>query len=285
LIEGGWVSHVATQGAGIIHDWEYAFLGASSESVQENTRLGRFGSWDETGKFILLAVCAGCLEGKGFGEAVGRLIQEDGVTVPSKNLLAKEIISDPRHRLTAARADMLRALEQSEFEEGRLRVDHPNKAISVSACCYRERIPLTVHPGIGYDIFVNHPLFCGGAVGRAAETDVRIFTQSCCGLSGGVYLSIGSAIMSPQVFEKALSAANNLRLQEGLSGISGHYIAIVDIQPGESWDWSRGEPPAENPAYYLRFCKSFYRMGGTVDYIRCDNRALLTNLVAILRER
>jgi hypothetical protein len=284
LVEKGWVSHLATQGAGIIHDWEYAFWGASSESVEENTRLGRFGSWDETGKFILLSVFAGCLEGMGFGEAIGRLIQEDGVAIPNKDLLAKELISDPSHPLAAAKADMLRALEQSGLEEGPLRVPHPNKAVSVSACCYRRRIPLTVHPGIGYDIFVNHPLFSGAALGRAAETDVRIFAQSCCGLSGGVYLSIGSAIMSPQVFEKALSAANNLRLQEGLSEISGHYIAIADIQPGGCWDWSRGEPPDDHPSYYLRFCKSFYRMGGTVDYLCCDNRVLLSNLVAMLKQ-
>ena len=102
-------------------------------------------------------------------------------------------------------------------------------------------------------------------------------------LSGGVYLSVGSAIMSPQVFEKAFSAANNLRQQAALPLIQDHYLAIVDLQSGGGWDWQHGEPPMDNPAYYLRFCKSFYRMGGELDYIQCDNRTLLANLLHRLR--
>ena len=39
--------------------------------------------------------------------------------------------------------------------------------------------------------------------------------------------------------------------------------AVVDLQDGGGWDWSEGEPPKTNPAYYLRFCKSFARMGLT----------------------
>jgi len=96
---------------------------------------------------------------------------------------------------------------------------------------------------------------------------------------------MGSAIMSPQVFEKAFSAANNLRRQDGLSPIRGHYLAIVDLQDGGGWDWSGGEPPKGNPAYYLRYCKSFYRMGGTLDYIQCDNRIVLANLLCALRQQ
>jgi len=53
----------------------------------------------------------------------------------------------------------------------------------------------------------------------------------------------------------------------------------VDLQDGGGWDWRQGEPPPTNPAYYLRFCKSFYRMGGTIDYIRCDNRVFLAELM------
>ncbi len=284
LVENRWVSHIATQGAGIVHDWEYAYQGASSEAVRENAAAGRFGSWDETGRAINLAVLTGCLEGFGFGEAMGRFIEEDGLTIPSADSLAAALASDPRHPLSAARADMLKTLERYGLKEGRWHVAHPLKAVSVPACCFRNSVPMTVHPGIGYDIFVNHPLFNGAAIGRAADTDVRCFAKSCYDLSGGVYLSIGSAVMSPQIFEKALSASNNLRLQEGRSRIDEHYIAVVDIQDSETWDWSRGEPPPNNPAYYLRFCKSLYRMGGTVDYICCDNRVLLSHLIAALRD-
>jgi hypothetical protein len=284
LVENRWVTHVATQGAGIIHDWEYAFQGISSESVRENAPLGRFGSWDETGRAINLAVLHGCLDGLGFGEAIGRFIEEDGITLPSTNSLATELAAAPSAPHAGAKADMLAILEDYRIPAGHWSVKHPFKAVSVPACCFRNSVPMTVHPGIGYDIFVNHPLFSGAAIGRAADTDVRTFTQSCYNLSGGVYLSVGSAIMSPQVFEKAFSAANNLRFQKGLKLIEDHSIAVVDIQEGGDWDWSKGEPPKNNPAYYLRFCKSMHRMGGTVDYICCDNRAVLSNLVGLLKQ-
>jgi hypothetical protein len=98
------------------------------------------------------------------------------------------------------------------------------------------------------------------------------------GLDGGVVLSIGSAIMGPQVFEKALSCVNNLRLQAGRPIVSGHHLFVVDLQDGGGWDWTRGEPPTDNPAYYLRFCKSYARMGGAMHYVQCDNVTFLHHL-------
>ena len=68
LIEAGLVTHLATQGAGIIHDWEFAFQGESGESVRENAPAGTFGSWDETGRWLNLAVLVGAAEGLGMGE-------------------------------------------------------------------------------------------------------------------------------------------------------------------------------------------------------------------------
>ena len=56
-------------------------------------------------------------------------------------------------------------------------------------------------------------------------------------------LSIGSAIMGPQVFEKSLSCVNNLRLQSGRDVVRGHTIYVVDLQDGGGWDWTQGEPP------------------------------------------
>jgi len=57
-----------------------------------------------------------------------------------------------------------------------------------------------------------------------------------------------------------------------------HPMYVVDIQDGGHWDWTSGEPAKDNPAYYLRFCKSFARMGGTMRYVQCDNVAFLHNL-------
>src|SRR5262249_16255397 len=86
-----------------------------------------------------------------------------------------------------------------------------------------------------------------------------------------VVLSVGSAIMGPQVFEKSLSCVNNLRLQQGRDIVGGHAIFVVDLQDGGGWDWTKGEPPKTDPAYYLPFCKSFARMGGRLRYVQCDN--------------
>jgi hypothetical protein len=122
-------------------------------------------------------------------------------------------------------------------------------------------------------------MFNGAVIGRAAGLDFQLFGRAVEGLDGGVVLSIGSAIMAPQVFEKSLSCVNNLRLQEGRHIVHDHTIYVVDIQDGGNWDWSTGEPPKDNPAYYLRFCKSFARMGGDMRYLQCDNAAFLQHLV------
>lgn len=282
LIEKGMVTHVATHGAGIIHDWEFAFQGISSESVRDNAAVGRFGAWDETGRAINLAALCAAVSGAGLGEGIGRFIAEDGVTLPEPKALEEQISRAPGDPLTAARADLLAAMRQFRLPAGKYTIKHPNKQYSVPACAYRKRVPMTVHLGMGYDIIVNHPMFNGGALGRASGADARVMAASMLSLSGGVYLSIGSAIMSPQVFEKAFSAANNVLEQSGKPFISGHQVAIVDIQGDGGWDWTKGEPPKESPAYYLRFCKSFHRLADDVRYFCCDNRVFLANLVADL---
>jgi hypothetical protein len=284
LLETGKVTHLATQGAGIIHDWEFAYLGRSSESVRDNTPMGRFGTWDETGRYLNLAALVGAADGIGWGEAVGRMVCEDGLTLPDPQNLAKWIADDPAHELTAARADLLTAMRRFDLAPGRHAVEHPYKKHTVLAGSYQRRVPLTVHPGIGYDIITNHPMFHGGAIGRTSATDTRIFAHGVKNLSGGVYLSIGSAIMSPQVFEKAMSLANNLLKPQGKE-VQGHHMTVVDLQDSGGWDWTRGEPPKDSPAYYLRFCKTFARMGGTLDYICGDNRVVLANLVRSLNPR
>jgi hypothetical protein len=285
LIEGGFVTHVATQGAGVIHDWEFAYQGCSSESVRDNAPVGRFGMWDETGRYLnLVALYAGAM-GMGLGEAMGQFIAENGLTLPDPRSLAEQVGKAPADALSGARADLLLAMEQFSIAKGPYEVPHPFKQYSVAACAWRNKVPMTVHMGIGYDIITNHPMFSGAALGRSSATDARVFAGSVLNLSGGVYLSIGSAVMSPQVFEKAYSVANNLLEQQRRPFIRGHQIVIVDIQPQGDWDWSHGEPPKDHPAYYSRFCKSFYRLSKDVQYFCCDNRVFLANLTALLLGR
>jgi len=75
-----------------------------------------------------------------------------------------------------------------------------------------------------------------------------------------------------------LSCVNNLRLQSDRPIVKDITIYVVDLQDGGNWDWTKGEPPKDNPAYYLRFCKSFSRMGGEMKYLCCDNVAFLHHL-------
>lgn len=282
LVERGWVTHLATNGAGTIHDWELAFLGRTEESVRKNVASGTFGTWEETGRCIQLALLAGALRDEGYGRSLGRFILDDGVTLPSGESLEQSLRAEPAHPLAPARAELLQTMRTHDLPAGRIEVKHPWKETSILAQAARRDVPMTVHPGIGYDIISNHPMFNGAVLGRAATLDFRLFGGSVEQLDGGVVLSVGSAIMAPQVFEKSLSCVNNLRLQAGRPVVSGHTIYVVDIQDGGHWDWSQGEPPKDNPAYYLRFCKSFARMGGTMKYLQCDNAVFLRHLLHAL---
>ena len=280
LIRDGWVTHLATQGAGIIHDWEFAFSGMSSESVRNNAPVGRFGTWDEVGRAVNLAALNGAAAGRGLGESIGRFIADHGIAPPDPDALRRLIKSDPDDPLTAARMDLLNARIDPET----CRLTHQFPSYSIAHAAYEQGVPLTVHPGIGYDIFSCHPLFHPAAIGRAAGTDFQRFVTALQGLSGGVYLSVGSAIASPQVFEKAFSIANNLLQQDGQPFIHDHHVTIVDIQDNGGWDWQAGEPPPEHPAYYLRFCKTFHRLAPDgVSYIQADNRAVMHALVHAMR--
>jgi len=283
LVANGWVTHLATNGAGSIHDWELSFLGRTEESVKKNVASGTFGTWDETGRYIHLALLAGALRNEGYGRSLGRFICEDGVTLPRQESLENDIRNEPLHPLTPARAELLSAMVEHQLPGGRIEVKHAWREASIVAQAFKHQVPLTVHPGIGYDIISNHPMFRGAVIGRAAGLDFALFGRAVEGLDGGVVLSVGSAIMAPQVFEKSLSCINNLRLQDAREIIHDHTIYVVDIQDGGNWDWSKGEPQKDNPAYYLRFCKSFSRMGGEMKYVQCDNVAFLHNLLQHLK--
>jgi hypothetical protein len=283
LIRDGWITHLATNGAGIIHDWELAYQGRTSEDVRENVRRGEFGTWEETGRFINIALLVGAWRGFGYGQSVGALIADQGLDLPSAKELVEEIprLLDTEPVRAAAAADLLSAVKEFGLPAGRMKVPHPFSEYSAQAAAWSAGVPFTGHPMIGHDIIYAHPLNSGAAVGRTALTDFLVYAEGVSRLDGGVYLSIGSAVMSPMIFEKSLSMVRNIALQAGRT-IENHYILVVDIAES-AWDWTRdGEPPMTDPAYYLRYCKTFSRMGGTMRYMQADNRDFLLALAQSL---
>lgn len=284
LMEDGWLTHLATNGAGIIHDWEFAFQGESSEDVRANVTEGQFGIWEETGKYINLALLVGAYEGKGYGESVGSMIHHEGVRLPDLVEISERIKSynnDPD--AAAAAIDLYAIIQKFNLNPGWQSIPFPYKDFCVQAAAYRLGIPFTGHPMIGHDIIYTHPLNHGGALGRVALKDFLVFAQSVNNLDFGVYLSIGSAVMSPMIFEKSLSMSQNVHIQQQ-KHIDHHFMLIVDLTFSE-WDWQRdGEPPTDHPAYYLRFLKTFNRMGGTMKYLSADNRDFLLALYHELGE-
>jgi hypothetical protein len=100
---------------------------------------------------------------------------------------------------------------------GRVIIDnaHPYKDFSLLATCVERQIPVTVHVAIGTDIIHQHPEFDGALTGEMSARDFRLLTAVVADLSGGVWLNVGSAVIMPEVFLKALSIAQNL----------GHHVA------------------------------------------------------------
>jgi len=279
IIQKGWVTHLATNGAGIIHDWEFAFQGQSGEDVRENVRNGQFGIWEETGLFINLAIAVGAFEKLGYGESIGKMISREGLNIPEHAFLTDEAVknmkADPEY--AAAAIDLYDVVKRRRIKPGFMSIPHPFKNYSVQCAAYDLNVPFTGHPMIGHDIIYNHPLNHGAAIGRTSLRDFLYYAHSVSNIGNGVYISLGSAVMSPMVFEKSLSMAQNIEIKKG-KHIDNHFIVVVDLAKND-WDWNRnGEPSADNPAYYLRYCKTFSRMGGEMHYMSADNRDFLCEL-------
>lgn len=295
LIEEGFVTHLATNGAGSIHDWEFAFHGKSEEDVRANVQQGQFGIWEETGRYINLALLVGASQGKGYGESIAELIHTERLIIPDRAEIKRQILDLPTDQQSnknklGGLVDLLSAMDASvekfRIQSGEIQIEHPFKKYSFQEAAYFSKIPVTVHPGFGYDIIYTSAYNCGAAIGRTAEIDWLRFADSVANLEGGIYISIGSAIMSPMIFEKALSMARNVAKQSG-KAVKDFMIVVNDIQPAGDWQWGTGiEPPKTSPAYYLRFCKTFDRMGAReMHYICLDNRAFLVQLYHSLKSK
>lgn len=157
--------------------------------------------------------------------------------------------------------------------------DFPHRDVSILAAGYRCGAPVTTHIGIGYDIIHEHPNCDGAALGAASYTDFLVFAHAIEQLEGGVVLNVGSAVMGPEIYLKALAMARNVAHQEGR--VIAHFTtAVFDLLDLPS-DYHT-EAPKHDPAYYYRPYKTILvrtvQDGGESYYVRGDHRATLTNL-------
>jgi hypothetical protein len=233
LMERGLLSHLAMNGAGPIHDWELALIGATTESVARYIQTGEFGLWQETGR-MNDAIRDGAKAKIGLGEAIGRAILDGAF---------------------------------------------PHKDISVLAAAVRLGVPVTVHVGIGYDIIHEHPNCDGAALGQTSYQDFLIFTQSVTQLEGGVLLSLGSAVMGPEVYLKALAMARNVAHQQGRT-IRKFTTGVFDLIPLD--DDYRHQAPKTDPRYFYRPWKTILVRtvadGGESFYVQGDHRVTVPHL-------
>lgn len=165
LMKSGWINGLALNGAGIVHDFEIAFAGRTSEDVAAQIKDGRFGMAKETGELLNKAITEGSKKNIGLGESIGEMISS------------------------------------SHF---------PHKDLSLLSCAYDQKIPVTVHVAIGTDIIHFHPEVNGAAVGKTSLDDFFLFCSLIKRLNGGgVFVNVGSAVVLPEVFLKAVSYIRN----------------------------------------------------------------------------
>ncbi len=170
-----------------------------------------------------------------------------------------------------------RLIEEEQF---------PHRETSVLAAGYRLGVPVTVHVAIGQDIVHEHPNFDAAATGRATYTDFLVFTHSISRLERGVFLNIGTAVMGPEVYLKALAMARNVAHQQGRS-IRRFTTAVFDLV-ALGPDTSR-EAPKDDPRYYFRPYKTILVRtvadGGESFYVRGDHAQTVPTLFRHIVDR
>lgn len=165
LMERGIIKCLALNGAGIIHDFELAFAGHTSEDVEARIGDGSFGMAEETGSLINEAIIRGAAKGNGLGRSIGEMLAG---------------------------------------------TDYPFRDKSILSRAYELDVPVTVHVAIGTDIIHFHPKVDGASIGKTSHLDFRIFAECVANLEEGVYINLGSAVILPEVFLKAVTLVRNL---------------------------------------------------------------------------
>lgn len=165
LMQRGIINGLAMNGACIIHDFELALVGHTSEDVESEILSGKFGMAEETGRMLNEAISKGHVRDFGIGASVGQFMATH---------------------------------------------DFPHRSVSLLIAAVEADIPVTVHVAVGTDIIHMHPAVDGAAIGEGSLRDFRTLTSLVARMEGGVYLNLGSAVILPEVFLKAVTLARNL---------------------------------------------------------------------------
>ncbi len=208
LIERGIIKAIACNGACAIHDAELATIGQTSEEVADTIHDGRFGMVSETLSLFDRIIKRAAQDNQGLGRAVGdELIESDA----------------------------------------------PYLSQSVFAAAAKAGIPASVHVALGTDTVHMSGGMNGAAMGEASMHDFRLICDVVSDLGaidssgvGGVWLNIGSAVILPEVFLKAVSVARNLganldAMTTGNMDMMRHYrtsqnVVTRPVQPGHGFE-------------------------------------------------
>ena len=181
------ITHLAANGSAVIHDYEMARFGGTSEDVEAGLTAGTFGMADETGREMNDAIREGARNGWGLGESLARALEQH------------------KH---------LEAPEQSLLLQSR--------ALGVQ---------FTVHAALGAEIIHQHPAADGGAIGTTSFTDFKRLAAHLPRIEGGVVLNVGSAVIMPEVFLKALTIARNLNNGSPREFVSADFDMLRHYRP------------------------------------------------------
>jgi hypothetical protein len=122
----------------------------------------------------------------------------------------------------------------------------PGRSTSILATGLAVKVPVTVHVAIGTDIVHQQPGMDGGAAGEMSFRDFRSLCATCGGLlGGGVVLNVGSAVIMPEVFLKALTVARNLGADSrgfttAVFDMNHHYRPTMNVRLRPTQDGGRG---------------------------------------------
>ena len=190
LMERRALTHLASNGSAVIHDYEMARWGGTSEDVEAGLADGTFGMAEETGRGMNEAIVRGAQHGWGLGESLARDLEER------------------QRRGELARPDL-----------------------SVLLNARRLGVGYTVHAGIGAEIIHQHPAADGGAIGAASMRDFRRLAAFLPRIEGGVVLNLGSAVIMPEVFLKALTVCRNVNEGAPRAFVAADFDMIRHYRP------------------------------------------------------